>query len=494
MAEGTGRARVGGSLAARVGRLLRSGRPRDDAAFRLHLVESAVLTAAAIGLSAWLAPDDPFGVGAGFPWLWLMPAVLAMRFGTVIGLFAGGLIAGAWFAVGAAWPVLRSVFPQHYFLGGLVLVVACGQFADVWHERLRKVREANHFLSERLQALTRSHFLLQLSHQRIENELLVRPVTLRDLLGELRTAIGREPGELPGGRYLMQMLSQSCELEAASLHPVREGRPLPDGQARLGEGAPLDADDPLVRAALTTDRLAHVQADQAAALDSRYLVCAPVDASDGERVALLAVERLPFFALNLENLQLLTVLLGYWADGLQARTLVRRVHALRPDCPADFALEVVRLGALRRNSDIDSALVALVFDRSAESTNLAGQVRRMPRSLDMVWEIETRDHHVMIHLLALAGPAAIEGFLARIEGALRAQFDTDFQRARIGVQVARLGEAEPESTLDDLLNRCRVAVPTRIGAIGSPPPGPPAPPAAPAGSPSTSPAPASADA
>lgn len=163
------------------------------------------------------------------------------------------------------------------------------------------------------------------------------------------------------------------------------------------------------------------------------------------------------------------MLLGYWADGLRARSLVRGVLALRPDCPADFALEVVRLHALRRQSDIDSALVALVFDRSPESTNLAGQVRRMPRSLDMVWEIDTPGHHVMVHLLALAGPAAIEGFLVRIEGALRAQFDTDFQQARIGVQVARLTEAEPEWTLDDLLARCRVpSPPTAIVAPSTP--------------------------
>ncbi len=467
-ASGQRAGRVGGPLAARFGRLLGSGRPRDDAAFRLHLLESALLVAAALGLSAWLNPDDPFGVHAPFPWLWLMPALLALRFGTVIGLFAGVLIAGAWFAAGQWLPALRGGFPQHYFLGGLVLVVGCGQFADVWHERLRKVREANHFLSERLTALTRSHFLLQLSHQRIENELLVRPVTLRDLLGELRTATAREPGELPGGRFLMQMLSQSCELETASLHPVSAGTPRVESPARIGDGRPLEPDDPLVRAALSGDRLAHVQADPAAALDSRYLVCAPVDASDGERVALLAVERLPFFALNLENLQLLSVLLGYWADGLRARALVRRVLALRPDCPADFALEVVRLGALRRNADIDSALVALVFDRSPQSTNLAGQVGRMPRSLDMVWEVETADHHVMVHLLALAGPAAIEGFLARIEGVLRAQFDTDFQQARVGVQVARLSEAEPEWTLDDLLARCRVPSPTTRASAPEP--------------------------
>lgn len=449
-------ARVGGPLAAALGRLLGTGRIREAASFGLHVAEAAVLSAVGFAIAWWLNPADPLGLRQQFPFLWLVPLLLALRFGTVVGLFAGGLLLAAWFARPLYGVPAEGAFPQQYFLGGLVLVLGAGQFSDVWHERLRRVREVNHYLDERLGALTRSHFLLQLSHQRIEHELLVRPVTLRDLLGELRAVTSREPGELPGATYVLQLLSQSCELESASLHLLRDGVPLAEPAARLGEAGRLAPDDPLVASALAQDRLAHVQADQAAALDSRYLACAPVESSDRERVAMLAIERMPFFALNQENLQLMTVLLGYWADGLHARRLVRRVLALRPNCPPDFALEVVRLHTLRRNADVESAMVAFVFDRSTENANLAGQIRRMPRSLDMVWEVDTPRHRVMINLLALAGPAAIDGFLARIEGVLRAQFDTDFSRAHVAVQVAQLSEAEPEWTLDDLLVRCHV--------------------------------------
>ena len=463
--------RVGARIAAAVGRVLGTGRIRDTATFGLHLAETAAMTIAAIGLAGWLEPADPFGFGLGFPWLWLVPALLALRFGTVGGLFSGALLALAWFGRAlVGWPADDPGFPQQYFLGGLVLVLGCGQFSDVWHDRLRRVREVNHYLGERLAALTRSHFLLQLSHQRIEHELLLRPVTLRDLLGELRSVAAREPGLLPGSRFVLQLLSQSCELEVASVHAMDARAPRTEALAALGEPLPLDADDPLVRSALELDRLAHVQADQAAAVGSRYLAVATIETSGRERLGVLAIERMPFFALNQENLQLLTVLLGYWADGVAARRLVRGVLALRPDCPPEFALEVVRLQGLRRHADVDSALVAFVLERSGEGANLAAQIRRMPRSLDLVWEIETPTRRVMVNLLALAGPAAVEGFLARIEGVLRAQFDTDFSRARIGVQVAALGEVEPEWTLDDLLSRCQVPARTPASAVVPPVP------------------------
>jgi hypothetical protein len=457
----------GGRLTATLRRVLGTNRVRDAASFGLHLAESALLMAGALALALWLAPEDALGLGGQFPWLLLMPALLALRYGTVAGLFAGTLVVAAWFlraALGADGP---AAFPQQYFLGGLVMVLGCGQFSDVWHDRLRRVREVNHYLTERLGALTRSHFLLQLSHQRIEHELLVRPVTLRDLLGELRAITGRESDALAGGAFVLQLLSQSCELESASLHAMDGRLPRQEPSARLGEAGALVLDDPLVCAALEQDRLAHVQSDQAAASASRYLVCAPVESSNRESLGLLAVERLPFFALNQENLQLLAVLLGYWADGLVARRLMRPVLALRGDCPPEFALEVVRLHALRRQADIESALVAFVFEADTATANLAGQIRRMPRSLDLVWEIETPKRRVMIHLLALAGPAAIEGFLARIEGMLQSQFDTGLAHAHIGVQVAQFTEAEPEWTLDDLLTRCRVSAPAPARAQAS---------------------------
>ena len=436
----------------------RLGRAR---AFGLHALELLLFMGATFAISLWLSPDDPFGIGAQFPWLWLMPGVLALRYGTVLGLLAGAIVLGVWFAqvplrVGAA----PGDFPQQYFLGGLVLVLLCGQFSDVWHDRLRRVREVNHYLSERLAALTRSHFLLQLSHQRIEHELLVRPVTLRDLLGELRAASTRDPGELGGASFLLQLLSQSCELESASMHRVASGRAEAEPVAHIGEAGRLVTDDPLVVAALTHDRLAHVQSDQAAADVSRYLVCAPIEASNRETLGLIAVERLPFFALNQENLQLLTVLLGYYADGLRTRSLIRGIMALRADCPIEFALELVRLHTLKRQADIESALVAFVLPRSSETQNLAGQMRRMPRSLDMVWEVETPRHVVMVNLLALSGPAAVEGFLSRIESLLRAQFETDFSQSHVAVQVAMLSDAEVEWTLDDLLVRCHVPATT----------------------------------
>ncbi|MBX4421619.1 hypothetical protein K4H00_26790, partial [Mycobacterium tuberculosis] len=67
-----------------------------------------------------------------------------------------------------------------------MLVLIGGQYGDIWGARLSRARTVNGYLNDRLAALTKNHFLLRLSHERLENDLLAKPTTLRDTLTQLR--------------------------------------------------------------------------------------------------------------------------------------------------------------------------------------------------------------------------------------------------------------------------------------------------------------------
>ena len=99
-------------------------------------------------------------------------------------------------------------------------------------------------------------------------------------------------------------------------------------------------------------------------------------------------------------------------------------------------------------------------------------MKRLKRSLDLLWDIETPKRSVLIFLLPLSGSASIEGFLFRVEGSLKKQFNSDFSNSNIGIHHVALSAAEPEWVLDDLLNRCRVnsirAVPADISDATAP--------------------------
>ncbi|NDP60334.1 MAG: hypothetical protein GZ090_13370, partial [Oxalobacteraceae bacterium] len=114
-------------------------------AWSLAALEAIFLCALAFGLSCWIAPQDPLGLGAQFPWLWIVPALLAMRYGTAIGVTAvvtfialclllpelAAYLPWSRSIVASATSLAGQEFPKAFFLGGLVLTLICGQFSDI---------------------------------------------------------------------------------------------------------------------------------------------------------------------------------------------------------------------------------------------------------------------------------------------------------------------------------------------------------------------------
>jgi hypothetical protein len=420
------------------------------------LIEACAVVITSVALAVWLRPEDPLFTQADFSWLWVGPLVVALRHGTVAAGLAGLLLLAAWPAMQA----LGMLTPSHDAMrfmtfGALVTVLLCGQFTDAGRWRLRKIREVNAYLDDRLNELTRAHYLLRLSHQRIEQELLRRPSSLRDLLEQQRNALPLDtPGDLPGAQGLLDLVAQACELESASIFLVDAShRVKPTAVARLDTIASLRDDDPVLRRAMTEQMLAHV-AQELPDREGAYLVAAPIRTSQGDCLGILVVERLPFLALNQENLQLLSVLLGYFADGVLRNRAIQPLRLVHREAPDDLLLEIVRLNRLARVHKVRSTVVALSFPATQMGATLLDQVKRMRRAMDLYWEVESGHRLLYISLLSLAGEPAREGYLMRVEAAFKAQHAVDFGQA--GVAVHRFdidGALDADMLFQDIVLR-----------------------------------------
>ncbi|WP_420994808.1 PelD GGDEF domain-containing protein [Cupriavidus sp. 30B13] len=447
----------------------------------VSLVELVATMIVAMGLGYLVLPDNPLLLGLGFPWAWLLPLILALRYGTLIGVGSVLMMLGGWFffhEIGAQ----PGGFPRLFFLGGLLTVLVAGQFGDVWGTRLARARAVNRYLEERLAALTKNHYLLRVSHARLENDLLAKPTTLRDTLSQMR-AVSLEDssaasGQLVGARPMLQVVAQACQLEAAALYAVHGGTVAGAASAQIGADFEFDAGDVLVRHCLETRQLAHLRAGGLAGQSpdhpqTRYLAVAPVLSGADKLVGLLVVERMPFLSLNYENLQLLMVLMGYYADGIEHAASTRAIEAGIPGVPYDFALDYARLSRLRRDSGIESTIVALVFDLDESRDALFEQVIRSRRALDVAWPLTSTHQRALLTLMPLSGSEAASAYLVRIEDMLRAQFGTDFEAARIGVHTLAVPASAPVEPLERLLHRCHVdvqpapvPVPVALGEAG----------------------------
>lgn len=437
-----------------------SGRSFDSLLARLRIafapprpnqwmwLETVVISLCTVALGLIFQRDNPFQIGAEFPWPWLAPVLLALRYGVMSGVASSLVLIAVWLLLAHLVPG-NSHFPEQYFLGGLILVMLCGEFSAAWATRLRRAEETNHYLDERLSRITRRHLLLRLSHERMEQEVLSKPATLRDTLTGLRQLTVAQTGSsMPAAYSLLQLLTQYCQLESAAIFtPAADGAHLRSSE--IGSPPDLKADDPLLLHALEHKSLAHLLTGglPEGPPPSPFLVVAPIITSDGYLLGVLAINRMPFFALNEETLQTLSVMLGYYADCVVEAEGTRRFLERLPAAPHDFAGEFSRLLHLQQGYGIDSHIVVLVFHNDERVRQAVVQLARIRRGLDVIWQAKDETRLVIANLMPLSNEAAVEGYMLRIEAWLNKYMGSDHDELSVTPFDISLAESDPVASL-----------------------------------------------
>ncbi|MDA8454432.1 GAF domain-containing protein [Acidovorax sp. GBBC 3334] len=413
----------------------------------IMLLETLLLPGIALALGVLLHPQDPLWSEGDFPWAWLAPVIVALRYGPLAGLGGAVVLLAGWLLINFGH---YDRFPQLFFLGGLILVLLVGEFSSLWQARTRRAESVQLYLDQRLEHLVRQYYLLRLSHDRLEQELIGRPMSMRDALATLQSVGGEEHDPVQGAQTLLRLLAQYCQLESAALHAATEDEVQAEPVARIGSNTELlDTRDPLVVQALETRKLCHISQLLEHRQQTRYLAVAPLLDLGGEIYGLLVIEDMPFFSLQDENLQTINLLLGYYTDGLAMQTLARPIVERIADCPADFAFEVQRLSHMRDTTRVPSIVVALEFLPRAIERGLPAQIERLKRELDESWLIAGPERQVLALLMPLGDLATAEGYINRLENWSQQKSGQPLAESGIFPHVVPL-EGEPLAVLEQL--------------------------------------------
>ncbi|WP_338795846.1 PelD GGDEF domain-containing protein [Acidovorax sp. DW039] len=408
-------------------------------------LESLMVPSLAIGIGMAFHPEDPLGVNAAFHWAWLAPIIVALRYGPLAGLGAAAVLLLAWVALHQDQ---MDQFPQIFFLGGLITVMLVGEFSSLWRARTRRAESVQYYLDQRLEHLIRQYYLLRLSHDRLEQELIGRPMSMRDALKTLRGLSGGEDG----AQILLRLLAQYCQISSAAVHPVNDDKLEITATATIGSPVAVDIKDPLLAQAMETRTLCHVVQATVRQEATRYLVAAPLLDIGGEIYAMLLIDELPFFALQDENLQTINLLLGYYTDGLSTQALAAPLLEQVPICPPEFAFELQRLWRMHQSTKVPSIVVALEFTQDAAERDLPQQFLRLKRMMDESWVIAGSKRQVIAILMPLGDASTAEGFIGRLEEWIQRKQHTSLAQAGIYPHPLPLADSDgPLPMLQKLL-------------------------------------------
>ena len=326
-----------------------------------RVLETVLWPALLVALSWYSRPGNPFYINEGFPWPWLGPWLIALRYGVGYGAAASvGLL--------AAWALIAPTpdFPRLYFLGGAITTLIAGEFGSYWRMQMLRLQESQHYLNDKVERLTRRLYLIKLSHDELEYEMVDRPGTLRESLIELRTLMSdltkhsaTSTTELPGAQQMLEFVMAQCRIESAAIYAVQM-EPVVQLRRVATAGGMLEpaADDPMITRALESGHQVHLQDALLELSERRQLIAVtPLLSSAGQPFGLLVIGNMPFTALTTDNLQTIAVLLESYADYLRLSLNATELLPQWPGAPRGLAGEFGWLSRLRQEFGLSSQCV-----------------------------------------------------------------------------------------------------------------------------------------
>lgn len=417
------------------------------------IFETLLWVVVVMGISYAVTPMDPLTLKAAFPWVLFAPIFVALFYGFWFGLVTLALVIGIGLFI-APQAIFADEHFRYFLLGSALVTFACGEFSSYWRSQLTRRGVINDYLQQRLESLSRAYYTVRLSHDRLEQSLISRPVTLRSALGEIRQqvlAVGGDLNEKTAAR-LLTLLSQYYSLNEAAICLVQRGQLNPTPIAQLGELGDVNTKDPLlVQVLAEQDTLYRAVDTLDAPQPGQYLAVIPFRTTTQQCLGVLMIRDISFWMLNKETLQSLSVLLAYFADDVYACQMARAFTQRYPDCPPQFAAELYKLIEIKRRIQVDSSLAVLIIKDTAHRDAIITQFDKLTRGVDFFWHQSHPGQDLLITLMPLSGASAINGYVSRLQVWLRQEFGVTDWNDHIYIRYTPLNGQSPEAVVDSLI-------------------------------------------
>ena len=412
-------------------------------------IEASVVILLTMLTSLWLMPNDPLFISQGFPWFLVPTLFIALRYGSLYG-------------------IICAVIPLIYFKsslnfnqwanqlsGVLLIVMVAGEFSRVWFKDKSRATEESSYLHFRLDHLSKAFFLTKLSHQQLAQSIIVKPVTLREIIESIRKLTIEDKGSFEGKaiNQLLLLLSQYCGLISASIFVLDKNNKIKkDAIAHIGKPFVLNLDDALLQNinSVTTARYRTLN-DITKKDNSEYLVISPITSSSENVLGYLVVKDAIFTMLNENTMQTMLVILLYFANSIEFYNYNPSLLNSYPDCPSEFARDLAQTSRMYNELDIVSYLISIHFSDEIFSEIIKLKVTEIHRSLDHGWWHYDGQFNVYINLMPFSNSASVSGYLRRMENFLKSNFQISFDGKLVFYRNKKVETSSTTSLIDNLI-------------------------------------------
>lgn len=344
-------------------------------------------------LGTLLKVQDPFFLHGTFPWLVLVPLLIALQHGLGSALVSALLLCSG-VVVRQALGVEDPPGVWTWTAGCFLIALLAGWFKDQSLRRERDLGARSREIGERWQRLTRAHRVLELSHSQLEDRLIAQGWSLESVVRRAGAELASAATPASVYALVLDVLASQAQLLTASFfapsplrsadsrEPVRLdtvpaaslGKPACSAASSFAansfaasslpasslpaSAAPSSASlsaHPIVRRSLLTREVALLAPEPAAqGVEESVLAALPLVTSSGRLLGVVAVHEMPFLAFTPATFSELDTILRGLADLVDAR-----LSELRSSAPPRVKL---RSGVRLRSDDELTSFEATSLD------------------------------------------------------------------------------------------------------------------------------------
>lgn len=409
-------------------------------------LEAILFPALALLLSSLLDPRDPLLLAEDFPWLLLIPLLIALRYAFLPALGSALILATTF--LWHPYPVAQGLAIA---AGTVLVILIAAEFSSYWSRRELGRALEEEITATRLRQLADDLYVTRVSLDRLEQSLLYQPISIRSAVEELRQGLAASRGELNPEivSRTLYFLNQLAGVQIAAWYSTQDPAAGLQLIASFGNVSPLDVTDPVWRRAQTD-----AQSQNIAGLDlgeiHQYL-SVHVHKNNTEIRHYLGVEDMSFYAISQENLQIIEVLFQYLCNYAGATQFSQNLLRRWPDCPPEFATDLLQLQRLARVVSQVGFCIRYVLAETAVTELVVNKIEALRRGLDVLWVHRSEQHTILLVLLPFAGPSAVDGYLQRIDAQIRQCCPEDWEQILQRRDSVRVDQRDAVVQVQDLL-------------------------------------------
>lgn len=416
-------------------------------------VESTLITLLILLFCYLFNPSNPLYFHEIFPWPWLAGIIVVLQYGFGPGMLSVFIILVAVLQFQSLGG-LSVVDFQNYILSGMTLLLTCAMFSASWLRRMLNAEELLVYTNERLNSLSRSYYMLRISYDYLEQNVITKPYTLRMVLENLQLKSVAEQGEITNeiAYRFLQVVAQYCSINSLAMYLYNKKKLETQAIAEIGPVGILDLDDPLIRQSMEKRDICYVSVNQFKdANECQYLVSIPMQTSDGLCLGFIVIKDISFWTINNETLTILSILTSYFIEEVSFSKNDLLFLKAYPHCPSDFAKQLNKLTYLKHKLSVDSSLCAVLVSKDLEAFSVIDNLKRERRFINSIWELSVGDESILITLLPFTNSTGVYGFVTRITNFLTSTLGLSYTPEQIKIRTMQIDHQDPLKVMEKFI-------------------------------------------